>query len=53
MTITLTDLQAAALRRAKAWFETGTAAQQVFQDSDAPVVVILDEQDIHRLTLTK
>jgi exodeoxyribonuclease-5 len=30
MTITLTDLQAAALRRAKAWFETGTAAQQVF-----------------------
>ncbi len=30
-----------------------TAAQQVFQNGDAPVVVILDKQDIHRLTLTK
>jgi len=30
-----------------------TAAQQVFQDCDAAVIVILDEQDIHRLTPTK
>ncbi len=30
-----------------------TAAQQVFQNGDAPVVVNLDKQDIHRLTLTK